>query len=251
MVHLNELHEKYAEKGLVVLGLTNEARGTVDAFCEEFGPKYPIVIESGDSMRGFRAGSFPTIVLIGPDGRIASTANPSDQAIEAALENVRLRPEMPKSLSAVTKAMRKDQYAKALGKLSKAKEEDAAVAKEMTEWILWFGQSSLDGAIKDQDAGNVYMAWQSLDYLGDAFKGHEIGSNAADAAKAIMKDKALKNEVKAGKLLDELRAEMADAATAKSALKCLKPILTKKYADTKAGKEARKLADELEAAANK
>lgn len=250
MGHLNELHEKYKDKGLVVLGLTNESRSATDGFCEKNSPEYPIVIESGDSMRLYQSKSFPTIVLIGADGRILSTANPSSQAIEAALENVRLRPALPDSLKSADKALKKQEYAKALDKLSKAKEEDAAVAKEVADWITWFGQSSLESALKDKEAGEVYMAWRTLDGLEDSFKGHEIGDKAKAEAKAIMKDKALKNEVKAGSMLDEIRLELADAATPKSALKCLKPLLSRKYEETKAGKEAAKLAAELEAAAD-
>ena len=117
MVHLNELHAKYKDRGLVVLGVTNEASGTVEGFVEDKGAEYPIVIESTDSIRAFQSGSYPTIVLIGPDGRILSTANPSEQAIEAALEGVRMLPDFPKSFAAVRKAMKKDDYAGALGKL--------------------------------------------------------------------------------------------------------------------------------------
>jgi len=252
--HLNELHNKYKDQGLVVLGLSNEGRNAVDGFVDKHGAEYPIVIESTDSIKAFQSNSFPTIVMIGPDGRILSTSNPSEQAIEAALENVRLLPDFPKSLAGIRKAMKKEKYADALKKLGKLleggklPEEDVKTGREVLAWIDWFATSSLEGAQKDVDAGSVYMAYQTLSYMSSAFKGHDYGTRAKKAGTVIMKDKALKLEVKAGEKLAGIQSDLASASSAKKALKCLKPLLSKKYAETKAGKSARKLADKYEAA---
>lgn len=252
MVRLNELHEKYKDKGLVVLGVSNEARSAIDGFVEQTEAAYPIVIESTDSIRSYGGSGYPTAVLIGADGRILSTDHPSEQAIEAALENVRMLPEFPKSLSSIRKAMKKDKYSDALKKLDKLlaadklPEDEQKTGQEVADWITWFGESSFEGAEKDRDSGSVFSAYRTFTYMSKAFKGHELGTKAKDAGTAIMKDKALKLEVKAGEKLDTIRAEIASASSAKKALKCLKPLLSKKYADTKAGKEARGIADKLE-----
>ena len=70
MVHLNELWEKYKDKGVVVLLVTNEPRGLVDAFVSQTGAKFPIVIETTNSIESYEGKGFPTQVAIGPDGKI-------------------------------------------------------------------------------------------------------------------------------------------------------------------------------------
>mgnify|MGYP000284808488 CR=1 FL=1 len=44
---LNELHEKYSEQGLVIVGVTNESANLVDKSIESTGSRYPIAMVSG------------------------------------------------------------------------------------------------------------------------------------------------------------------------------------------------------------
>ena len=59
MVHLNELKEKYGEKGLVVVGASAEGRSSVEDFIEEFEVKYPTITAKVASLEPFRSGGVP------------------------------------------------------------------------------------------------------------------------------------------------------------------------------------------------
>jgi hypothetical protein len=251
VVHLNELNEKYADKGLVVLAVTNEARSAVDDFVEKNSPKYPIVIESTDSISAVGSHSFPTALLLGADGRVLQYGMANDQTIEQALESVKLMPEIPESLDGVRKELHKQEYANAIKKLQgeidhgHLEDADVETAKKLVEWIEWFGNTGLENAGKDKEAGKVYEAYLAYDDLADTFKHHEIGDKAKAAEEEILHDKDMKLEVKAGEKLAKILEEIRDA-TPKKALKALAPLLTHKYEDTAAGKRAAAMAKDLE-----
>jgi len=87
--HLNELHERYSDEGLVVVGVTNEDPELVESVVHRQGMEYPVVRVQGgsvDSAYGVR--SFPSAFLVGRDGSVVWSGHPgalSGAVIEAAL----------------------------------------------------------------------------------------------------------------------------------------------------------------------
>lgn len=255
-MHLDELQEKYGAKGLKVLAITNEGRDLVDKFIEETGAKaHGIVIEEGDSANAFEIKGFPTAYLIAPDGKIVAAGHPSEAQIEAALASVRLAPELPPALKSLDAPLKKEKYAEARGKLQKLIEggtlptdDDKKAATDLLAWIDWMAQSGLDQAKALGEKGSWYEASLALEETAKTFKGLPQAVEADTQLKAMLADKAKKDEITAMKRLIDARAKVKEQDLKPKEALPLYRAIAKKYEDTKAGRTAKKLADELEAA---
>jgi thiol-disulfide isomerase/thioredoxin len=252
-VHLNELQEKYKAKGFTVVALTNEGRDLVDKFVEEQSATHPIVIEEGDSGEKFDIKGYPTAFLINPKGKIVAAGHPTEQQIEEALKDARLAPELPKALQSVEAPLKKEKYAEARAKLVSLKdggtltaEADKQAAEELLKWIDFLAQSGLDSAKQLGEKGDWLGATQALEDTIKAFKGMPQSVEADTQLKAILADKSKKDEITAAKKLAEARVKQRDKEMKpKEALPLFRAI-AKKYENTRAGKTAKKIADELE-----
>ena len=75
--HLNEFQSKFADKGLVILGITDEDQGTVAKFRKRQTIDYPIATDrDGRLSRTFRLKSIPQAFLIDRDGKIIWAGHP-------------------------------------------------------------------------------------------------------------------------------------------------------------------------------
>jgi thiol-disulfide isomerase/thioredoxin len=75
MPELSRMQETYGDAGLQVLSISDELTGTVTKFLEREERAGRILaqtigLESGQVRRAYGVGSIPTLVLIGPDGRV-------------------------------------------------------------------------------------------------------------------------------------------------------------------------------------
>jgi cytochrome c biogenesis protein CcmG/thiol:disulfide interchange protein DsbE len=85
---LQDVHERYAPRGLQVVGVTTDTRAAVadvHAFVEEFGVTYRVLHDpDGRSLDLFSAIGLPATYLIGADGVILwAKVGPVDEADEA------------------------------------------------------------------------------------------------------------------------------------------------------------------------
>jgi hypothetical protein len=255
-VHLDELQEKYKAKGFTVIALTNEGRALVDTFVENTGAKHPIVIEEGDSGETFDIKGYPTAFLISPKGKLILQGRPTDAQIEEALKDARLAPELPKALKSVESALKGSKYGEVRTKVTKmieggtlTVESDKTAAQELVKWIDDLAQGGLDDAKRLGERGDWLPAAQALEDTLKSFKGMPQSLEAETQLKAILADKEKKEEITAGKALLKARGEQRDKELKpKEALPLFRRIANK-YENTKAGKAAKKIADELEAKA--
>lgn len=258
MVHLNELQEKYAEQGLSVVAVSKQDRSSVEKFIEEFQPAYPTVCESSDSMRAYGRTSFPSAFLIDTNGRILWLGHPGElpnSTIDEAIESTKILPAWPDALHSARKAFLKDKYADALGKVAKEIErglegDEATAAEGIQAWLEWYGASALEGAKKEAEEGKVYEAATTFEEVADLYKRHEYEEQADAALKELLSDKDRKLEYKAGEKLAKIMEQIKELKPKKALLK-LKPLLSRKYEETAAGKKAAKVAEALEAELNR
>ncbi|NOZ22182.1 MAG: TlpA family protein disulfide reductase [Planctomycetes bacterium] len=90
--HLIGIHNKYKDKGLVVIGITKEDPATVKTFMQQNGMTYIVGIDAaGRTNKAYGIRSIPTAYLIGPDGIVVWEGHPmslKESDIEAVLEKV-------------------------------------------------------------------------------------------------------------------------------------------------------------------
>ena len=82
--HLVELHKQKAKDGLVIVGLTNEAKDKVEPFAKKMEMSY-IVGYGSQSGEAYGVEGIPTAFVVGADGKIAWSGHPMEPAFEEAV----------------------------------------------------------------------------------------------------------------------------------------------------------------------
>jgi hypothetical protein len=220
----------------------------------------------------YSTGAVPAAYLIGGDGKIVWSGNPGalkDDLVETQLKELddehqvstwsfmiaKSLPVIPAKLAGITKLLEKKKFGGALKKvesaLPKLEGGDQEAGEQIRAWIEGVGTKGIeDGAAFVAD-GKIYKGFLEYEKVEDWFKGHDLAKQAKTAAKALTSDKANGLEIKASEKLVKIKKEMAGERKAEDQLKCLKPLLAKKYAETLAGKEAAELAAGLESKIDK
>jgi thiol-disulfide isomerase/thioredoxin len=88
--HLNKLHKKYKDKGVVIIGLSNEKSDTVQKFVKKQDMKY-IVGAGSKSGTAYGVRGIPTAFVIGADGTLLWQGHPMnglEKALEKAVKSV-------------------------------------------------------------------------------------------------------------------------------------------------------------------
>jgi peroxiredoxin len=72
---LERLHQRYANNGLTVLGVSQDSANITRSFARRYGITFPILVEGTEFpiSRAFEIMATPTIFLIEPDGNISYT----------------------------------------------------------------------------------------------------------------------------------------------------------------------------------
>jgi hypothetical protein len=246
------MYAKFADKGLVVVAVTDEGRSLVDKFVAETGAKHPILIEKSDSASAYRINGFPSTFLIDADGKIAWAGNGAgfpESLLTKLLGEVRLLPDLPKSLDGVRKSLEKKEFgvarkaleAKAAG--AGAAAEEKAAAETALKWIDDLAAKRLASAEEDRKAGDAWAAAETLRRLGTEFKGAEAADKAKAALDAILADKGLAHEVEAGDAWAKLSERLKSLKPEQAIQGCRQFV--KKWEGTKAAKKADAEVDRL------
>jgi thiol-disulfide isomerase/thioredoxin len=75
--HLNDLHARYGPRGLIILGVTKEQRGTVEDFRKQVKMDYPVAIDpSGSLGRQLGVSGIPHSFLVDRMGKIVWRGHP-------------------------------------------------------------------------------------------------------------------------------------------------------------------------------
>lgn len=267
MGHLNKLFEEYDEKGFTIISASGESKDTVQAFVDQLGATYPIFAQTGGGLNAYSTGGVPSACLISAEGKIVWAGHPaalSEDQIDAELKSIdkdrristwafnltRTMPEVPESLDKDAKNLMKGKFGATLKSVEKAVEklegDDKAKGEALRDWIAGVATKRMETAAGLVGNNQVYAGFKMYGEIEDLFNGHDLGKQAKDAAKALEKDKETGLEIKASEKLEEIKKEIANERKAEDKVKCLKPLLSKKYENTAAGKEAAKMADELE-----
>ena len=72
MPALQELHDEYADKGVVILGINCRDKSEVDpaAFMHDLGYSYPVLLNGNSIAIAYQLRGIPGFYVISPDGRL-------------------------------------------------------------------------------------------------------------------------------------------------------------------------------------
>jgi thiol-disulfide isomerase/thioredoxin len=86
MPEVAALAERYRKDGLIVIGPSLDEAPTVQKFRELHGGSYPFLAGALNMAKAFKITGFPTMVLIGKNGRVLWRANFKDETLAPAIE---------------------------------------------------------------------------------------------------------------------------------------------------------------------
>ena len=248
-----------------MLSITGQDRETVEPFVETNEAAYPILCKAMSGAYGVTG--LPSAFLIGSDGTVVWQGHPAglgDSDIETYLKDIKKEdqvstwaftlakqvPEMPKAFKGVMKLLEKRKFGAALkkvdGSLAKLEGDDKEAGDAVQAWITNNATGDMEAAAQLVRDGQIYNAFLKYEGVEERFKGHALAKQAKASASALKKGKETKLEIKASEKLVKIKAEMRDERKAEDKLACLKPLLSKKYTETLAGKQAAEMAEELE-----
>lgn len=206
--HTNELQTRFAKRGLVIVGVTDEPEKLVEKYIADNKVAYPIIIEkSFKSSRELGVDGFPSAVLVDPKGIVVWSGHPgslSDADIEKAL--VGAKPpgfSLPAALKPLEKLLEKHEYGKArdAAKLllaGKLDDEATSAAQTIVVDIETEAKSLADGAAADIEAKEYFDANSKLERLRKEFPGVP-GAETADAKwRELQADGEIRKAIKAG-----------------------------------------------------
>lgn len=88
--HLNEVYAKYKERGLLIVGVSNESPAKVRDFMKTLPMNYTVAIDATDSLgRGFGVTGIPHALVVDKTGKVVWEGHPmglTDAVIEKVLK---------------------------------------------------------------------------------------------------------------------------------------------------------------------
>ena len=87
--HLNEINKKFKDKGLVVIGITDEPKATVEKFQKTLPMEYNVAVGGAEIEKKFGISGIPHAFVVGKDGKIVWEGHPmelKEGVIEKALK---------------------------------------------------------------------------------------------------------------------------------------------------------------------
>lgn len=256
--HLREVHESFDARGLHIVSVTKEDRGTVEPFAKSNGMTWRLALDSSGSVsEAYGVTGIPTAFLIGGDGTVHWQGHPAslnEQILEGVLGSVTLyslREDLHADLDKAARHFRAGDFGKAWREAERVAKKDGDSAKDaayVMSTITDLADARKAEVEKALTERRVLEAVEGLEWMAT----HLDGTPWEDAAKArqkeIEKDKDLKRELKADRMLQKVDEAVAKARlpAEKKAYAAYYAKIVKEYAGTRAAEiaaeKARKLA---------
>lgn len=204
--HMVEIHNKYADRGLVILAMSNEPLATVEPFVQQKGMVYPIGIDAGSTaMKTYGVQGIPRAFLIDKDGKIAWTDHPA-RLTEAEIEKVLvgaspLVSKLTGQLEPVQMLIDKGQPGRALAALAAFQQSDKLTAEAKEQAAK--ARARLDKEAKAKllrvqelvKGGTPFAGVLALQEIAVRFEGSDHGTAAQAALERMAQDDAGKRAV--------------------------------------------------------
>jgi thiol-disulfide isomerase/thioredoxin len=269
MPHMKKLHEEYASKGMIILGVSLD-RGTpeLDAFIKTEKLPWPNIHDASKQLRNdFGVNSIPRVFIIDPTGKVAWTGHPAnmDQHLETVFKNTPPQLVSPEDkakinelLSTVASALDAGDIKDALKQLAKYPAEGdldpelKARHEEVAARCNTAGQALLNAAEQKITSGQATAGIADLRDIAAALRGTDLGKKAVERINQLMNDPAIKQavelETRTTQAVEQLAVadKLREAKNHKGAYERYLQV-AKMFADTDPGKQADSRVKEYEA----
>lgn len=251
---MNALHEKYADQGLVVVGVSDETEQKLTGYIEDKGVEYGVVRAQG-ALRQYGGRGYPTFVTIGPHGDVVHRGRiPSDELIEKQLVHVDLVPDMPddRAFTRIEQAWRNRDFERVdreLTRRARRAEEGSERHNALVELRREFDEllARTNRAVERLAAGpDYYRSTKQLEKIADEFDGLPPAEAAEQVLDRFEDDDAIQDEIDASRHLERLVGRYDTSSIAQAGK--LREQLAKfcrAYSGTRAAERASKLRTEL------
>lgn len=243
------MQERYSEKGLSVLGVTNEGKKDTESWIKSKGVKYAYAYDKGGKLQSkLGVNGIPHAFLIDANGKIAWEGHPgtlTEKIIESALVGALPKPlfEFPAKAAGVKSALVKHNYAAAVAEAAKLSDADGGPElKKVIEGLVAARVAGMKSALKEGD-------FLSADATASALKKDLDGLPEATEAEKVLteikgnKDAAriIQGQKKVRALQDKKMTRRQDIEQAMADL----DKIAKDFAGTYAATQATELRTEL------
>jgi thiol-disulfide isomerase/thioredoxin len=209
--HLNELHESWKEKGVVIVSLSEEPRRIVENFAKSANMKYLVGAESSSSDK-YGARSIPFAFLIDPKGNLAWAGHPVmglDAAIETAyrktppeLMTKRLASDLADDLKNARSGYERGDFGRAW-RLAQKVTQDAHKATDqytaavaLSKELLAVAEKRMKQASENLSMKNYGEAVGLLSSVGEDFDGSEPAAKAVGLLADLKKNPEAREALK-------------------------------------------------------
>lgn len=246
---LNELHGKYAARGLVVLGVSTDPADEVEKYVAKYEVAYPVAIGLRSE---YKVRIVPYGYLIDRNGKIIWRGSPAsvdeDQIGKAVIgaKPATVREGLAEVYQLRFDKKNGDAYRLAgellqAGTLSEAAQAQAKGWRTADEEAVAAAVKAAEQAEKD---GDVFAVWRNLDAIVNRYAGVPGGDGCKERLDELLANKKNQREVDAGKQLEEGEAKEADFDF-DGAHEIYKQI-ARRLSSTKAGKVANQRYKDIE-----
>lgn len=232
----------------MLLAISNEPKGVLDAWAKKKGVKYPI-LSSNDAVRTYDIKAIPHKYVIDAKGKVVEEGNihVNGSMLEEYLKDAEVLPagDYSKKFDPIKKAISAGNFGTAwdlCGKLEKDKTEGEN-AQKVKSWIEERGTKTLESADKAKEAGQLMDAIDGYQDVEKRWKG-EPQKTAKAKLDELKKDKDSKKALDAKKFWD--MAKDAEAKKDKATAAALYMKVAKACKGTKVGEDAEAKAKSLQ-----
>lgn len=242
---LRDLDDKYADRGLVVLGVTSAPQERVDVLVERWSLTYPIArVAHGVIADEYGLDSLDRVYLVDVDTLIAwrgTIGRIDEQRIVSMLERATIVPPLPRHHEGLNRHL----YFKSLDRgrayrdVQKALERDTE-DPDLQRVLRQLGElyaRRADEAARLVAERDFAVAVQALETLMDDFGGCELADRAKETRSELVRDPDVRRDVSAAKLLDAAR-DLIQKGKEPQARRKLETLL-RNFEDTKSAARAR------------
>lgn len=202
--HLNKLNEEYKDKGVVIIGITQESKGKVKSFMERVPMEYIVGANGGNTSQTYGVRGIPHAFIIDTKGIVRWDGHPMgglDDAIEKQLKETppillsqKALKVMERFIAEAEKALKKNNYLVAIEKAQKAKETEKVPVEIRVKADAVLGKVTVKGEKELAEAkvlikAEAYLAANKiLTRVQRIYAGLPISGKAVELLKNISKN---------------------------------------------------------------